>query len=386
MGAYRSGVASRGGCNLSIEIAVVGGGPAALVTCHYLREAGFDPYILERGQEVAYAWKIRPARLRLTTPWSVNRLPRLRPSARLSDFPTTAEWAFYLQRYAISEGFKVLLQHEVESIEPAANGWLISTQRRNVTARVVIVATGEDRVPTMPDVPGLEEHRCPLVHSSALDMSVPRRSSVLVVGTGTSGCEVAARLAERGNRVQISVRTIPVILPRRCLSVSTGGLGYFATFCPDGLVDLVGRAVERLTFGPIDWGISASQHRLSERRWRRYAPTIDQGFVKALRAGLVTPVPAVRRFYESSVELSDGSSVKPDLTVAATGYKPALGQYLKVRGVLDATGRPQEPEKLRALAPGLYFVGLRPRTRSLHQAIRWEGRRVARDVREYLTP
>ena len=199
-----------------------------------------------------------------------------------------------------------------------------------------------------------------------------------MIGAGTSGSEIATWLAEvGGGDVLVSVRTVPVLLPRQKLGVPMSLLGLFADRAPPTIVDRVGAAVQQAAFRGVDLGGDGARHRLSERRFRRYAPTIDSGFGAAIRKGSVEIVPAVVEFGQHEVELADGRILTPDTVIAATGYRPELGDLVGHLGVLDATGRPLPAPDLGRVAPGLHFVGLRPRLGPLLPAGRREATRVA---------
>ena len=58
--------------------------------------------------------------------------------------------------------------------------------------------------------------------------------------------------------------------------------------------------------------------------------------------------------------LADGSVVRPDAVIAATGFEPGLEPLVGHLGVIDARGRPVvHNEQTDPRAPGLHFVGYR---------------------------
>lgn len=110
-------------------------------------------------------------------------------------------------------------------------------------------------------------------------------------------------------------------------------------------------------------------------------PVHDTGLVEAVRCGRVEPVAAVVGFEDGGVALADGSVVRPDAVIAATGYRDALEGLVGHLGVLDGRGRPRAyGARTAAGAPGLYFVGFtRPRGGVLRE-LAVEARRVARAI------
>ena len=86
---------------------------------------------------------------------------------------------------------------------------------------------------------------------------------------------------------------------------------------------------------------------------------MDDGFVRALKAGRVTMKPAVDHFEGPRVCFADGSACTPDVVVCATGYRPALAPLaghlvpLDEHGMPPFTGPSPSPHH-----PGLWFFGL----------------------------
>ncbi|MEU7044230.1 hypothetical protein AB0A77_24675 [Streptomyces varsoviensis] len=105
-------------------------------------------------------------------------------------------------------------------------------------------------------------------------------------------------------------------------------------------------------------------------------PVLDRGFVAAVRAGLVTCVPAVTgsdgTFGTDGtyVALADGTRLAPDTVIAATGYRPHLEELVRGLDVLDAAGqlRCQGPRTAPG-APYLFYAGFTdPLSGALYQA------------------
>ena len=78
----------------------------------------------------------------------------------------------------------------------------------------MVVATGYDRVPRVPDWPGRDTFTGELLHGSAFRNADPYRGrDVLVVGAGNTGTEIATRLVDSAARVRVSFRTPVNIMP-----------------------------------------------------------------------------------------------------------------------------------------------------------------------------
>jgi hypothetical protein len=86
-------------------------------------------------------------------------------------------------------------------------------------------------------------------------------------------------------------------------------------------------------------------------------------------------VAAVDRVDGADVKLSDGSSLRPDAVICATGYRTGLESLVGHLGVLDEHGMPQAhgATPLPQL-PGLYFVGVTVELAGLLREIGLEAR------------
>ena len=86
---------------------------------------------------------------------------------------------------------------------------------------------------------------------------------------------------------------------------------------------------------------------------------VDDGFVRALKAGRVTMKSAIDRFDGPQVCFTDGTRCAPDAVICATGYRPGLEQLAGHLVALDALGMPPFTGACSSPAhPGLWFFGL----------------------------
>jgi hypothetical protein len=111
-----------------------------------------------------------------------------------------------------------------------------------------------------------------------------------------------------------------------------------------------------------------------------YIPLLDIGFVRELRRGRIEVVAAVERIEGPCVHLADGTSLKPDAVIAATGYERGLESLVGHLRVLSVSGAPLP----HADQPGLHFVGFLNDFNGAIWAHSWEARRVSRSIRRAL--
>jgi putative flavoprotein involved in K+ transport len=226
-----------------------------------------------------------------------------------------------------------------------------------------VIATGWDAVALVPDWPGRESFVPELIHSS--DFRGGRRyrdREVLVVGFGNSGIDIAGHLIAAGARVRVSMRTPPNLARREILGLPGQPLAVVADHVPARLADSTFSLTQRMLFGDLTRvGIPRARDGVYTNFYRRLrSPAIDDGFIAALKQGRAQVVAEVQRLDGPEVVLADGSRLRPDAVICATGYRRGLEPLVGHLGVLRPDGVPfayhGAPE--HPAAPQLYFAGM----------------------------
>ncbi len=144
----RARVGSNGNRDQAI---VVGAGPAGVAAGLALKDAGVPPVVLEQADSVASSWRRRYERLRLNTWRPFSHLPN-RPFPRGTPaFPTREQLIAHIECHAYEDGLELRLGTRVERIEPSNGGWIVATDDGNLHAKQVVVATGYEHQPLVPD-------------------------------------------------------------------------------------------------------------------------------------------------------------------------------------------------------------------------------------------
>lgn len=236
-----------------VPVVVIGAGPAGLATAACLLRHGVRPLVLDRGEYVGQSWAERYDRLHLHTPRIQSHLPGLRLPRSYGRWVARDDFVRYLQRYAAHHGIEVRFGVEVDAVRPAPGGHRVTGAGVDVTARHVVLATGFNRVPVVPEWPGAGSFTGSLVHSSAYRDATPYRGrDVLVAGIGNSGAEIAADLAESGaGRVRIAVRTPPHVVTRQVGPLPTTLIGIAQAYLPAWLVDPGSARLARAVVGDL---------------------------------------------------------------------------------------------------------------------------------------
>jgi len=368
---------------MDTDVLVIGAGSAGLATAACLRRKGIEALVVDRGDRVGQTWSTRYDRLHLHTPRIQSAMPGLRMPRRFGTWVAKDDMAHYLRVYARRNGLEPRFGVEVQRLDRSDGHWTALSASGALTARQVVVATGYSNTPTRPHWPGEDRFPGVIVHATDYrNADAYSGLSVLVVGAGNTGAEIAADLAESGAaEVRLSIRTPPNLIPRRFGPIPTTLMAMPMDALPAAMVDPVNRLLQRVTLRDLTrYGMPAPRAGVvAQQRATGVTPTIDVGLVAALRAGTVTPVAALERFDDGEAIFADGSRFAPDAVIAATGYRTGLDALVGHLGVLGAHGAPVATGG-RALAPGLRFVGIRNPLKGLLFQIGLDARAAARAV------
>jgi cation diffusion facilitator CzcD-associated flavoprotein CzcO len=343
------------------EVVIVGAGSAGLATATLLRRAGIEALLLEAGPEPGAAWRDRYDRLRLHTPRLLSGLPGARIPRRYGRWVARDDLLAYFHAYA--KGLDLRTSTRVDRIERDGDGWRLETGGGPIRARDVIVATGYNGAPLLPDWPGRETFAGELIHSSEYRNPEPFRGrDVLVVGTGNSGAEIAHDIADGGAaRTRLAVRTPPQIVRRSTAGIPAQLVGMAIKHLPGDWIDAISKRQRKLTIPDLaEQGLPRPQLGIrSTFIATGTTPILDVGIVDAVQNGRVEVVAAVESLDGADVVLADGERIRPEAIVAATGYRAGLDALVGHLGVLNGRGLPNQTDGLPAL-PGLWFVGMKP--------------------------
>jgi putative flavoprotein involved in K+ transport len=342
------------------DLVVIGAGSAGLATAALLRGDGIEPLVLEAGPEPGAAWRERYDRLRLHTPRLLSGLPGRRIPRRYGRWVRRDDLLEYFGEYAASQGIEVRTGVRVDRIDP---GWQLATSAGPIEATTVIVATGYNGAPFVPDWPGRDAFTGDLIHSSEYRNPAPFRGrDVLVVGAGNSGAEIATDVADGGaSRSRLSVRNPPQIVRRATAGIPAQLIGIAIRHLPPNWVDPISITQRRLSIPDLAaQGLPRPEHGIrTSFITTGTTPILDVGIVGAVRSGRVQIVAAVEHFDAGDVMLADGSRATPDAVIAATGFRAGLDPLVGHLDVLGPRGLPAKTDGEPVL-PGLWFVGFTP--------------------------
>jgi cation diffusion facilitator CzcD-associated flavoprotein CzcO len=205
-----------------VGIVVVGTGFGGLGAAIKLREAGFeDLVVLERAGSVGGTWRAN------TYPGCACDVPSNLYSFSFAPnpswthgFSSQPEIRGYLERVADRCGLRPLIRFDTTVLDsrwdPSARRWRLNTSRGELTARILIGATGPLADPAVPDIPGIADFPGPVLHTGAWDDGVDLTGKrVAVIGTGASAIQLVPAIADRVSELTLFQRTPAWVMARR---------------------------------------------------------------------------------------------------------------------------------------------------------------------------
>ncbi|MGW6011327.1 flavin-containing monooxygenase [Streptomyces sp. NPDC055210] len=366
---------------------VIGGGPGGLAAAHALRALGVRAVVLEKSDRVGASWRRHYDRLRLHTTRRLSGLPGLPMPRSFGRWVARDNVVRYLEKYAEHHELEIVTGVEVSRVEPTADGtgWLLhATGGRELTGSAVVVATGYNHTPYVPDWPGRDGYTGEFLHAGEYRNPAPfAGQDVLVVGVGNTGAEIAVDLVEGGaSRVRLAVRTAPHIVRRSTAGWAAQYTGILCRRLPVALVDRLAGPMAKLSVPDLsEKGLPRPDTGLYSRVNEGSIPVQDVGLIDAVRKGRVEVVTAVEGFEDGKVVLANGDRVGPDAVIAATGYRRALENVVGHLDVLDGRGRPVvHGARTPKNAPGLYFTGFTNPISGMFRELAIDAEKIAKAI------
>ncbi|MBX3100555.1 MAG: NAD(P)-binding domain-containing protein [Salinibacterium sp.] len=312
---------------------VIGGGQAGLATGYHLAQQGADFVILNAEARVGDEWRRRWDSLRLFTPARHSSLPGL-PHPKPRAFLSKDEVANYLERYA--QHFELPVRHgvTVTGVRASDSGFVVTTSAGMMTADSVVIASGATTEPAVPEFASALDADIRQLHSSEYrnpDSVLP--GTVLVVGAGNSGVEIAIELAA---------------------SHQTLLAGRPTAHIPDALFTVAGELYWNFIYRVLTIATPIGR-KVAPQFHSRGAPLIRVSMKDAEQAG-VQAIPRISGV-SHGMPISAGSvTAHPTTIIWATGFRPGLTWIDGLPS--DESGLPDAPRGVVTSMPGLYFVGM----------------------------
>jgi cation diffusion facilitator CzcD-associated flavoprotein CzcO len=287
-------------------------------------------------------------------------------------------------------------EFERGTYDESAGRWSVVLRRADGSTRTmhpkhVVIATGVSGIPNMPDIPTLKNFTGTILHSSQYsDGEEWNGKTAVVIGTGNSGHDIAQDLHSSGTKVTLVQRSptlitniepsaqlayeiynegtledndliatsMPLVLAKRSHAMITEQSKKFDQQLLDGLA----RIGFKLDYGEDNTGW---QFKYLTRGGGYYfnvgcSDLVMRGEIRLLQFS------DIESFAAQGVRMKGGETLKADLIVLATGYKPQehlvrklFGEAVTARvGPIWGFGDGQELRNMytRTGQPGLWFI------------------------------
>ncbi|VAI69618.1 unnamed protein product [Triticum turgidum subsp. durum] len=199
-----------------VQVFIVGAGPSGLATAACLCKLSIPYIIAEREDCIMSLWqKYTYDRLKLHIAKEFCELPHM---AYPTDWPTYLpkdQFLRYMEDYVkhfnISPKFNTLVESCM--YDEVRKCWVVMTHNKvdgptMYASKFLVVATGENSMGYVPEIVGLQSFPGETIHSSSYKSGNDYvGKSVLVVGCGNSGFEIAHDLAVHGANTSIIIRS-----------------------------------------------------------------------------------------------------------------------------------------------------------------------------------
>jgi cation diffusion facilitator CzcD-associated flavoprotein CzcO len=388
--------------NREPDVLVVGGGHAGISAAVELKRIGLDTLVIDKQQRVGDNWRLRYNGLKLHNKTPVNHLRYMPFPPTWPDYIPKDKIANWLETYvdSMEVNFWTWTIFEGAEYNEATGSWMAKVRRgdgsvRTLRPKHIVMATSVSGTPNIPKISTLENFAGKILHSSKLSGGAEWRGrSVVVMGTGTSAHDICQELQANGAAVTMVQRS-----PTLVVNVDPSAQLYDKTYLGEGppidVRDLLNASVplqvlkasHKLITKEVRALDAALLSRLEQVGFKLEFGEDGTGWPLKFRArgggyyfnvgcseliadrkiGLIQSS-EIETFVANGLQLRDGSTLRADLVVLATGYK---GQDYIVGSLFGAEvaervgpiwGFDADSQELRNMwtrtgQPGLWFTG-----------------------------
>jgi len=392
-------IASQAYADREPTVLIVGGGQAGLSLAATLVRIGVDALVVDKFERVGDCWRQRYHSLALHNDTRFNHLPYM---------PFPDAWPTYLPKDMLADWFEAYAWameinfwtgHELVggSYDESSGRWNAVLRKADGTERTVhpkhlVFANGLVGYPHIPELPGLKDFKGDVLHTTEYTNGANwRGKKALVIGTGTSGHDVAQDLHANGCETTIVQRGTTMVVsidPSAKLvygiyngvPVADGDL-----FASTNTKPVVKKNLQLLTARMLEFDKKTNEGLIARgfkfdsgedgagHQWKvrtRYGGYyLDAGCSQLIIDGKIglLQYDQIEKFVAGGALLKDGSVHRVDLIILATGFVPQevvvaklLGdEVAKKVGPVWGFGADGEMSNMwkRTAQEGLWFVG-----------------------------
>lgn len=316
-----------------LDVIVIGAGQAGLSMGYYLQQGCYNFVIFDGKKRIGESWRNRYNSLILFTPRSYSSLPGMKLEGDENGFPTKDEIADYLEIYANRLSLPVQLETTVLKVQKTKGVFQVLTNKGVFLSKHVIIASGAFQKSFIPPIAQNLSKEVFQIHSSQYQSPemIPD-GSVLVVGGGNSGTQIAAELS--GSRdVTIAISHPFKFLP---LKIRRKSIFYW--------LEKVGLLYAGVNTRRGSWFRKQSD------------PIFGFDLKHLIHEEKIKIKPRVIQTQGREITFSDYSKKSVENIIWSTGFTPDY-DWINIDGALGEKGVPLHKRGVSSIQ-GLYYIGL----------------------------
>jgi cation diffusion facilitator CzcD-associated flavoprotein CzcO len=347
--------------NKIIENLIIGAGPAGLAVAGRMRKQNISFVMVEQAKDLVSSWRGHYDRLCLHTVRQLSHLPHLPIPESYPTYLPRLSLIEYFESYASTFNIEAQINKTVKKVVKEDKHWRVEINDDEIHyAKNVIVASGVNRVPSVPHWEGKDDYEGLLIHSRTYKNPDPfQGKNTLVIGMGNTGAEIALDLAEQGVDCSLSVRSEINVVPRDLNGRPTQLTAKTLEKFPFGLGDWLGIQIRKFYYGDLSkYGLKTSKlPPVVQLKKTGKTPVIDLGTIQKIKEGKIKVFGDVKSFATNGVVFENEESVNFNAVILATGYKAKVEDFIP--GIESFLDQYQVPKQVigEDEFKGLYFVG-----------------------------
>lgn len=186
---------------------VIGAGQAGVAMSEHLTKQGISHLVLEKNR-IAEAWRTRRwDSLVANGPCWHDSFPNMKFNADQDSFIHHDQVADYFEQYAKKFNAPIRTGVEVKKVirNPSSAGFLVETSTDIFQTKRVVVATGPFQKAIIPSIAPKDSQRYQIHSDQYRNPDQLPEGAVMVIGSGSSGVQIADELNRAGKKVFLSV-------------------------------------------------------------------------------------------------------------------------------------------------------------------------------------
>ena len=183
------------------DVLIIGAGPIGLACGIACTKSGLSYLIVDKGPLVhsLYNYPLNMTFFSTSDRLEIGDVPFISHTHK----PTRSEALEYYRRVAMHWKLNLSLYENVESVVKMGNSFLLTTPKRHLYAKHIIIATGFYDIANLMNVPGEE---LPKVHHYYKEAHIYFGQHIVVVGAANSAVDVAMETWRKGAQVTMVIR------------------------------------------------------------------------------------------------------------------------------------------------------------------------------------